>query len=303
MKVSELYEQVSKLGFEDSLEDGKGFYHSANRALLQVGAIRPAKSACVITCNPLTNLLGDNFFPIEKRSGEVLVFEATGAKAFYFECDGDGEYIVECLDGNTWKKIGDGTLKCQGRDFSPYRGVIRDGSKFVQGQVKITFLGQFLYHLRGVAMYAELYSDKADDIPEYAPFHSYDLNVLTDDFLTFASPISEIGGGVEKKYDGYQIEGNCILIPHEYSGTVRIPYNRKRRKIEYKTDAASDETDIDLDEELCSLLPLLVASYVWLEDEEGKAAYYMNLYRERAAEIERRQRNYNPSSIKNVYGW
>jgi hypothetical protein len=62
-------------------------------------------------------------------------------------------------------------------------------------------------------------------------------------------------------------------------------------------------TVIDLDPELCTLLPLLVASYVWLEDEEEKASYYMNLYRERAADIERKNRSYAPIKIKNIYGW
>ena len=44
MKISELYESVAKLGFEDSLEDIPAFFYAANRAVLQVNALRPLTS-------------------------------------------------------------------------------------------------------------------------------------------------------------------------------------------------------------------------------------------------------------------
>ena len=67
---------------------------------------------------------------------------------------------------------------------------------------------------------------------------------------------------------------------------------------------ASDNNDvIDLDEELCTLLPILIASYVWVEDEPSMAEYYLSLYRERAMDIERRIRNATPVAIKNANGW
>jgi hypothetical protein len=47
---------------------------------------------------------------------------------------------------------------------------------------------------------------------------------------------------------------------------------------------------IELDDDLVQLLPLLLAAYLWLEDEAEKSAYYMNLYRERAASISRRMK-------------
>ena len=61
--------------------------------------------------------------------------------------------------------------------------------------------------------------------------------------------------------------------------------------------------ELDLDEELCSVLPMLVAAYVWLEDEPEKSQYYMNLYRERVQEIVLSHKETAPVLIKNVNGW
>ena len=100
MRVSELYKQVAQLGFEDSLEDDSRFYYAANRALLQVSALRPAVSAYVINHKPMVNLVKpDTFSPIERY--DDLSFEATDAKAFYFEADGNGILLVEMYDSES----------------------------------------------------------------------------------------------------------------------------------------------------------------------------------------------------------
>lgn len=50
-------------------------------------------------------------------------------------------------------------------------------------------------------------------------------------------------------------------------------------------DGASGSIQVILAEDLCSLLPLLVASYVWLEDEPERSQLYYSRYQERAVEI------------------
>ena len=302
MTVSELYEQVAKLGFEDSLEDGKSFYHSANRALVQVGAIRPAIGACVINHNPPKNLLGDSSFSPVERTND-LSYEAEGAKAFYFEADGEGHYFVECFDGTSWEKIGDGEMSSSERKFLPYKGLIRKDGEFVSGRVRLRFSGEYLCYVRRVALYGSVYSAKQSDVPEYAPLLRYNIPLLADDFVSFADPPVGEDRGYDRKRDRYEIEGDSILLPYAESGVVRVLYNRKRRALAYTVDPSTDDTVIDLDHELAALLPVLVAAYVWLEDEEEKASYYMNLYRERAAEVERRSRKIAPAVVKNVYGW
>ena len=58
-----------------------------------------------------------------------------------------------------------------------------------------------------------------------------------------------------------------------------------------------------LDVELCALLPVLIAAYVWIDDEPQKSEYYKYLYSERAAEIERKGKDTSPVIIKSSNGW
>jgi hypothetical protein len=302
MTVSELYGQVSGLGFETSLEDNDVFYFAANRALLQVGAIRPAICTCPIHHSPMENLLDDTFEPIEKK--HELTFEATGAKAYYFECDGSGAvYIARLALSAEWEIIGTREL-ASARTFVPYKGVIRADGAFTYDRVRLRFVGEYLYSVRNVALYPYVYSENTEDVPAFGAYTAYDISALADDFLSLeAPPIREEDVFVRMSSD-YEVEdGRILLLPHSVRGVFRVLYRHKPRALENTGEPAEDTTVIDLDEELCSLLPLLVGAYVWAEDEKELASYYMTLYQSRAAEIQARVKNMKPVIIKNKLGW
>ncbi len=90
-----------------------------------------------------------------------------------------------------------------------------------------------------------------------------------------------------------------ILISSDIIGDLRICYYRAPRKI--KND--DEEAKIDLDEDICQILPLLVASYVWLEDETEKATVYKNLFYSEAREIEEFAKKRNGSLYSSDAGW
>ena len=304
MTVSELYHQVSKLGFETALEDTDAFYFATNRALLQVGAIRPAICTCPIHHRPMENLLQTNSFsPIEKT--DELCFEASGAKSYYFETDGSGAVYIERLraEDGAWEIIGTREFAAA-RTFVPYRGFVKSDGEFVSGNVRLRFVGEYLYSVRNVALYPYVYSNEETDIPAYGAYTAYDISVLADDFLSLeAPPIREDDVFVRMNQD-YEVEdGRTILLPYSCKGTFRVLYRHKPRVIENTGVPAEDTAVIDLDEELCSLLPLLVAAYVWAEDEKELANYYLTLYQNRVLDVESRIKNTKPVIIKNVTGW
>lgn len=302
MTVSELYHSVAQLGFEESLEDNDRFFYAANRALLQVNSIRPVTSAYVINHKTMENRVREeSFTPIEKT--DDLFFEASDVKAYYFEADGNGTAYIDAYDeyASRWEPINTITLKA-GAGFSAHYGFIKKDGKFINGRVRIHFAGEYLYSVRNVAMYAYVYSDSEDDIPAFSLYTRYDISELTDDFLSLASP--PIQEEHERRYlnQGYDVEnGRVILLPYGADGIYRVVYNRKPNVI--KNEGEITEDVIDLDEELCSLLPVLIASYIWMDDEPEKAEYYLVLYRERAADIERRIRSAKPVTIKSINGW
>ena len=69
-----------------------------------------------------------------------------------------------------------------------------------------------------------------------------------------------------------------------FFGTVTLRYKPYPKKI------SKNESDspIDIPRELESLLPLLCASYVWLDDNPERSQYYLELYNAEAALIKRR---------------
>lgn len=302
MLVNELYKQVAGLGFEDSLEDDNRFYYAANRALLQVASLRPAISSYFINHQPIKNLIPNAGFKPTLKETE-LCYEAIAPKAYYFEADGNGiAYIEKKDEEGKYAIIGTVTLDSH-RTFKAYKGFIRDFDSFVTGNVRIRFSGEYLYSVKNVAMFGQIYSDNADDIQEYTPFVGYDISALAPDFLSLSSPpIADATG--EQMAQGYKTEGGkIILLPYEEKGCFKILYRRKPSPIRMDEDAQENNDEIDMDEEMCALLPNLVASYIWAEDEPSLAQYYLMLYQTSAADIERRTRNTAPVAYKNTNGW
>lgn len=304
MRVQELYDQVAGLGFEKSLEDEDWFYQAANRALLQVNLIRPAISSYVIDHKPMKNLLDMGFTPVLRS--EELIYDAKDVKAYYFEVKGVGSVYVERYDTNEnkWIIASDEIRFDNTKSFVAYSGFVKDGKRFIDGPVRLRFAGDYLYSIKCVALYQHVYSDRVEDIPAYEPYVRYDLAELTDDFLTLSDPPITDDEEYRKLQEDYDVEGGKImLLPYSVSGCFKILYHRRPRQIENKGLAQENESIIDLDEELCSLLPVLIASYIWLEDEPDRAQYYYTLYQTRAAEISAKQRNLSPARIRSSNNW
>lgn len=302
MRVQELYEQVAGLGFEKSLEDEDWFYQAANRALLQVNYLRPAISSYVINHKPMKNLIDGSFTPVERS--EDLIYEATDAKAYYFQADGIGKVVIEKYNSaGTWSRIGEVDLNAT-RRFNEYYGFIRDGKQFVSGPVRLRFTGDYLYSVKCVAMYQHVYSDDAADIPAYEAYTRYDMTSLVDDFLTLSSPPITEDEEYKRLSGDYDVEGGrVILLPYSVTGCFKVLYNRRPKELINNGSAQDDDSVLDLDEELCSLIPVLIASYIWLEDEPDRAQYYYSQYQARAGEILARERNLSPVQIKSCNGW
>ena len=309
MTISELYNSVAQLGFEDSLENDNRFIFAAYRALLQVNALRPAMGYCLINHNPLKNKAEPSIsYPIEKT--EPLDFYAENVKSYYFEATGKGTvtFYHQAVSGE-WELINSFTFDSGvSTGFEAYRGFITKDGQEISGKIKLTFDGEFLYFVQNVAMYEHLYSGDANDIPAFGNYSRYDVSTLASDFLGLMSPpiIEYTSNDRPGKYltDEYDVEnGRTILISNSISGLFKVIYKRKPTKITTEILAGENDALIDLDEDLCALLPLLVASYVWVEDEPEKAQYYLNLYTERAIDIERRKVEHTPVRMINVTGW
>jgi hypothetical protein len=339
MTLLDLYDAVSQLGFEDSLGDDAGsrFIYATNRALIEVDSIRPRRKRVDINHRVPKNLLFDQPKTIEKT--DTLVFTAKGAKSFYFEVDGIGEYtvrmvkVVEVVEDGKKKEViaydtvidsvesGIGTPSFN--TFKSVKGFIKRNGAFIDkilkdqdeaikenggkkldafytGDIEIVFeQGEYDYTIRNLAMYDRVYSPNEDDIVPYSKTVGYKMSDYVKDFAKFDTPPLDSNGA--HLYEGYSIDGDTINLPIDKQGVYTINYLHKVDTFGVLEDIGAQS--IDLDEDLAALLPNLIAAYVWLDDEPDKSQYYYNLYLARADQIKRTSNNLNPIEFKSVYGW
>ena len=306
MKVSELYYQVAGLGFEASLESDPRFIYAANRALLQVNALRPATKLYRLLHAPLKNICNEDSTNPIMKTNEELIFTAKGAKAYYFESNfGEGVAYIEYFRDGEWKISGTVTPPRGNKEFLSYKKNIQPigggGGGYLSSDedVRIRFTGAYAYTVQNVALYDVLISAYVDDIPVFSEYCEYDISSLAPNFLRLA-PVAVIDEDEREivSKDVYTENGRLVYIARNKPGTYLVRYYTKPKVIK---DAKIEEA-IDLDEDLCALLPTLIASYLFAEDEPNLAEYYQAAYYKMAAELEARSRTIGTANITNN-GW
>lgn len=303
MKINELYDAVAKLGFEDSLEDISAFYGAANRAMLQINALRPLTAILEIYHRGCENLISGATHNIYEHTNEDVIFECSGeAKAYYFEANGTGECRIEIYDSASSKWELCDIISFGTKVYTGYRGFVKRDGEFTDARCRLRFCGEFAYGVRNAALYGILYSPNPDDVPAYTEYVRYDLKELDHNFIELAD--NPFVSSFTRINEDYIFEApSVLLLPREIARDVKIKYKKRPMMLIYTDNPANDDTQIELDAELAELLPLLTAVYVLADEGDGKSEYYLTLYRERAAEIEMRKRSREPAIYENATGW
>lgn len=277
MTLNELRNDVAKLGFESFIEDEGCFIASANRALAMIYTDRPVCKSAVISFKGPRVTLAKEF--IEHPSGAVVTVAFSG-KSLSFRSNGKGVCTV---------------TDRRGTNTIPLNTANQLTKQTVYGDGFLTFSGDYYYTIRNLAVFDDLLSDTVTDIPEYSPMREINPEDYCDDFRAFkdlprdksGSPVSDV-----KLVDGR------IIAPYEFRGDLYITYYRAPKPI----SATNPNALIDLSKECEPMLPLLTASFMWLDDDAAKSQYYMGLYRDMIANV----RRYSTNKIDTEYrvnGW
>ena len=128
-----------------------------------------------------------------------------------------------------------------------------------------------------------------------APYYEIDFRDEFPDFLSFVNQIKDVRGNI---VTGIVANDGILQIPMGYKGMIIVTYQR------LPTPVLSSDPDlqIDIPRELEHMLPLLVASFLWLDDDEAKAQYYLAIYRDLMNTV----RRYGNRCIDTTYygnGW
>ena len=138
-------------------------------------------------------------------------------------------------------------------------------------------------------------ADYTSDIADDAPYFEIDFASIYPNFVSFVNQIRGMKGEI---VTSIVANDGILYVPRSYAGKIIVSYQR------LPESALSYEADVQLDipRELEHILPLLVASFLWLDDDEAKAQYYLALYRDLMNTV----RRYGNRSIDTTYygnGW
>lgn len=117
------------------------------------------------------------------------------------------------------------------------------------------------------------------------------------DAYSFASEDTRTFGIVPNAWSGDRyVRVNKYAVAHADDANITLTYRMKPATYTVNEIGAAKDTAIDLDEGLCDLLPLFVASKLYLEEDPGKANQYRSEYEARRNEILAREYNHPEAS-------
>lgn len=262
MTLNELKSDVASLGFESYVEDEDCFIASVNRALNIIYTDRPvSKTMKIGFSSPKISFLKEF---TEHHSGDVISFAIDG-RGVSFRTTGEGECVINDSGGGS-------LLFFSGKDQLT--------KKRLQSAGTITFSGDYYFTISNLAVFSDMKNSGVTDIPEYLPMREISPSEYCDDFRAFAELPRDSSGKIISEA---KMRDGRISLPYGFNGDIYLTYYRLPKKV----TADDGNVKVDVSEECAGLLPLLTASFTWLDDDAQKAQYYMSLYRDSIANIKR----------------
>ena len=279
MTLTDIKNEVAALGFDADISISSTLTGAIKRALRTIYTERGETAFIDIYQEPYLPKIYHERIVHRGDRGDTVI-KVCGA-AYAFAASGVGGFTVR-TGGNTYEY----NFNSQ---FSEFSGTL-------DGESEIIFFGKYMFVVYDLSVYELARSSDAESIKRHTGITSYELNRWAPDYLFAVSvPKNESGRDIE----GASIHRSTLTVPSCYQGKIRVKY---RKGI---PNFSIDEPDepIALPEEYHSLLPLLTASYYWLDDDADKAQYYMALYREGRAALKLYTNKEVNASYTDVVGW
>ena len=125
---------------------------------------------------------------------------------------------------------------------------------------------------------------------------TFDLRERFDDVMIITGAPSDKSGRIIR---GAFSDGYTVTLPDSFTGEAYIRYKPMPRCID--VDGADEKIEIPAFAE--HLLPLLTASFVFLDDDPEKADYYLTLYRHEVLKLTKATAASIDNTYTDVTGW
>jgi len=280
MNISDFKRHIASLGAETQLDDvianDNILIDAMNRALLEIARVHPKKNKYNIIHYPLEPVYYTNTLQIHKIND--ITTNIIGAVSLCFTVKGKGSCKITNMSNSAVH-----TVNFDNSSFTTYKSYI--SSLFLgysSANIYIEFTGDYVYQIKNVTVYDARTGDKVADIVPYEDYIEYDLKTEISDYLCLSGkPILRDGEFVYNT--DYLFYGDTIKLPTLDSGLYELEYMIKPTEVTLDTD------EIDIDGNLIDLYALLVASYIYIDDDIQKSNYFTSLYQEQRALLLRKQ--------------
>lgn len=116
-----------------------------------------------------------------------------------------------------------------------------------------------------------------DLIPEsgsvLGSFRKHDMKELANDFFALDGEVYYTEGNTHKRTSNYYTENNAILVNKDAKGIFTVYYRAYPEPI---TNETVDNYVLPYEPDVCSVLPLYIASQIYKEDDNGIATSLRN---------------------------
>lgn len=278
MKLKELKEDVTALGYgEDGVTDG-AFCRFLYRATSRMAAEYPLRARVRLIFPPM---LYREITPIVVHTPASPLSYTLSGLAYSLTVTGRGTITV--FDGEKAKKLllPEGTSELRG---------------YLHGEGNLFTSGDTPFAISRLIVFDRLCVPSEGDIPLAGEGGVRDIKKICPDFLAFNSEPTDISG---KPIHGCTLSGSHIKMPESFSGEIYVDYRRAPREM----TPEDMEEEIELPEPLISLLPLLIASEIYLDGEPERSQYFAALYRDGMERAKRSLRDFSPGEYRDVLGW
>ena len=278
MTLNQLLSEVYSLGFEDSGELNGSFLFAANRARAIIySELADEKCAALFLNAPALSYYSEKYC---HPPGEKFTFHMTGYSLSFTYC-GSGEYTITDSSGKRTTA------------FNKTYGQVKE---FFDEECTLEFEGNLSFIIFDIAAYSEKYTEDRQKLPQYSRFREIKLCDCISDFgAVTRAPENKDGIALPKS----SIVGGTLRVPYSYSGEIFVYYKPTHTSL-LLSDA---EKEIELPAMTEHLLPILTASYLWLDDDPEKAEYYASVYRTEANRLLVTQPKSMSVEYKDVLGW
>ena len=301
MTGKELIREIADLGGKSQFNtefEARAIYTAINRAIDEVNKLFPVVQTVRLQNYPVHPAAFYRGITVHK-GGEDITYNASGIKSLAFAVSGTGKATLSCVGTSSthtfeWQDVTSDLQLC--------RGILEELVGIAEGDVTLTFSGEYSYMISDLSFYAELISPIVEDITTYSKWQRYDLaseKYVGGRFLDFHSlPIRHDNVNLNSPRD-YKIEGTSVFIRSDLEGIYEISYRVRPAKI----DPDNDELEIDIDKELHNLIAPRSAYYLYYMTDEEVADRCNIEYQRLVAQYMRIHKVKTPQKFRDVRGW